>query len=795
MKLTKLLSTYGILFSSCISAFGNPHLRITTSSLPTGTVGQSYSSSLTAQGGLTPYTWSLTTGVLAPLTLSPQGVISGTPLNAGTLSFTVEVKDSRGRTVSRSFDIAITGGGTSPLAITTSSLPSGTEGVAYSAGLNATGGTPPYKWKQSAGSLPPGIALSGSSLTGTPASTGTYSASFQVQDSSATPQTAGSAMMNITVNAPSPSPLTITTTILPSGTVGSSYSAAVAASGGTTPYTWSATGLPPGVNLNSSTGALSGSPTTSGSYSPSFQLKDSSSPALTATSSIGISVAAAPPAQLKVTTASLPAGAQGSPYSATLTASGGTSPYTWTVATGSLPPGVTLSSAGALSGTPTSPGTFAASFQVKDSAASPQTASSSSMNMVIATESSCTLYASASGNDSNSGTSASSPKTFQGAANATQPGSIVCLLAGTYNLSSSFVPPTNGNASAWIVYKAYGNGAVNFDYSGPADASPMFRVNGSYLEFNGFNLNGGGNALDGFYCNGYHHQRFIGNSISNTGGAGIATVNCDYLTADHNLISHNGYMPASTSVPQYYSWTSGISFNSNYWFDTYSGLHNIVSNNIVAGEYDSSGNNTDGNGIIMDLGGNTPPVLILNNVVYGNGGRCIQPNYVQNFWVINNTCYKNDLDSAEPDFPEFGSNGASNGYMINNIAYSWNSGYPAYGEYNSSSNIWYYADMMYGASYNFSYSDSSQFISADPLFVNPPSLSQGGYSTALPASQLGTGLELQSGSPAIGRGIDPTTVSGIPSAILNDLKAHIYSDMNGNSRPQGGPFDLGAYQH
>src|SRR4029077_13851673 len=167
----------------------------------------------------------------------------------------------------------------------------------------------------------------------------------------------------------------------------------------------------------------------------------------------------------------------------------------------------------------------------------------------------------------------------------------------------------------------------------------------------GFNMGESANAPDGFFCRGAHHIRFLNNSISNTGGSGIASINCDYLTADHNLIHHNGYIPSSTAVPGDYSWTSGISFNSNQWFDTYSGFHNIISNNIISGEVDQSPHHTDGNGIILDLSSgfydpstaNTPPALVVNNVVYGNGGRCIVAYVVTNFWIVNNTCYKNNL--------------------------------------------------------------------------------------------------------------------------------------------------------
>src|SRR5436853_295200 len=102
----------------------------------------------------------------------------------------------------------------------------------------------------------------------------------------------------------------------------------------------------------------------------------------------------------------------------------------------------------------------------------------------------CTIYASPSGNDKNSGSDPYSPKTFLGAAAATRPGSLVCLLPGTYDLDSSFTPPQSGAASAWIVYKSCGDGAVNFVWAGSPDASPMFKLGSgpfpsgpSYVEF------------------------------------------------------------------------------------------------------------------------------------------------------------------------------------------------------------------------------------------------------------------------------------------------------------------------
>jgi Bacterial Ig domain len=408
----------------------------------------------------------------------------------------------------------------------------------------------------------------------------------------------------------------------------------------------------------------------------------------------------------------------------------------------------------------------------------------------------CTLFASPSGNNANSGTAPSSPKTFSGAAAATQPGSVVCLLGGTYNLSSTFYPPSSGTPSSWIVYKNYGDAPVNFLWTAGPITQPMFKFgagsfpsNPAYLEFRGLNLDGQNNALDGFFCYGSHHLRFIANSISNTGGSGVGAVSCDYLTSDHNLINHNGYL---------YGWTSGISYNNIPWFDSYPGFHNIISNNIIAGEYDGSTNHTDGNGIILDLGSNTPSSLIINNVVYGNGGRCIQANVVTNFWFVNNTCYKNNLDTSLGNAGSLTTQGSSNGYFINNITLAWQPNNPSYDQEGTNSNIHYYADLYFGSSLNFSYSDPSQFIQADPLFLTPPLFLPailGQYATALAPSLLGNGLTLLPLSPAYNRGIDPSTLSGIPSAIVTDLKTYIYTDINGKPRPQGGGSDLGAYQH
>ena len=141
----------------------------------------------------------------------------------------------------------------------------------------------------------------------------------------------------------------ITTSSLPNGTRGVAYSQTLAASGGTVPYTWIvASGTLPAGLVLSSNGVISGTPTTAGGpISITFQVTDSTS--ATATASLPITING----QLSITTSSLPNGTLGVAYSQTLAASGGMAPYTWTVASGTLPAGLVLSSNGVISGTPT----------------------------------------------------------------------------------------------------------------------------------------------------------------------------------------------------------------------------------------------------------------------------------------------------------------------------------------------------------------------------------------------------------------------------------------------------------
>jgi subtilisin family serine protease len=244
--------------------------------------------------------------------------------------------------------------------VTTTSLPAGAVGAAYSATLQATGGTPPYAWSLDSGSLPSGLTLDTSTgaISGTPTSAGTSSFTAKVTDSA----TQSDAQALSIAVAPPPAP-TVTTTSLPDGTVGVPYSQTLQATGGTPPYTWSLdAALPAGLSLDASTGAISGTPSSAGTSSFTATVTDNATQS--DSQALSITVVVAP---LAITTTTLPSGTIGVPYSTSLAASGGVSPYTWSRISGKLPNGLTLGSSGVISGTPTKRGTYTFTVRVTDS--------------------------------------------------------------------------------------------------------------------------------------------------------------------------------------------------------------------------------------------------------------------------------------------------------------------------------------------------------------------------------------------------------------------------------------------
>jgi parallel beta-helix repeat protein len=253
-------------------------LTITTTSLASGAVGTSYSFALAAQGGVAPYSWQVTSGTL-PTGLQlglDSGVIAGAPRTAGQQTVNIEVEDSGRKRCTRTFTISIASASTTPLSITSGSAPGGTSGSVYSFTLTAKGGTIPYSWSVSSGTLPAGLQLNAGTgvISGTPTAAGTQSAGVTVHDAT---QQSTSETLSISVATKLSTPLSISTTSVPSGSVGAGYSYQLTAQGGSSPYSWSTVSgsLPTGLALDSATGMISGAPSQAGDAVVMFEVRDS----------------------------------------------------------------------------------------------------------------------------------------------------------------------------------------------------------------------------------------------------------------------------------------------------------------------------------------------------------------------------------------------------------------------------------------------------------------------------------------------------------------------------------------
>ena len=361
--------------------------KIKTSSLPNGLFNQSYNQTLQVSGGIAPFTWGVISGGLPTgLTLnSSTGQISGTATATGTFNFTVRVTDAIPQFDTQTLSIVITAP-PAPSITAPGSLPTGTVNAPYPATtLTATGGAPPLTF-QPVG-LPFGLTFTAATATisGTPLSSGKQDVTFTVNDFTLPFNQTGTRTYPLTVNAA----LTIDTTSLPSGCTHQSYSAPLSVSGGIPPYTWTTTttpALPAGLTITpapspSNTATLAGTPTGADSQNHTFTVKDSTTnPAATKSLLLTINDT------LAVTTNSpLPSGQQNTAYTpVTLTACGGTPPYTWsTTVTPPLPDGLSIDTAGTISGTPTVSETDVShTFSVQDSSANP--AATKALNLTIA---------------------------------------------------------------------------------------------------------------------------------------------------------------------------------------------------------------------------------------------------------------------------------------------------------------------------------------------------------------------------------------------------------------------------
>jgi hypothetical protein len=354
----KVTDGIGAFFTKDLSITLNSPLDISTpaGSLTTeATSGAPYTFSLTAAGGSGIYTWSVVTGgggLPSGLNLNPfTGKVTGTPTVPGIFPFTVQVQDTNGNTVIKSFDITVS----DPLLINTTSLPSWTKDApGYTLPIQSQGGKAPYAWTITSGTLPAGLTLGPTTgiISGTPTVATTSSFIVKVTDANGATKTQSLTLLTNPVLS-----ITTTSSNLATATPDALYNQNLSFTGGTSPFVWSVTSgtIPPGLNVDA-LGVISGivdPAAASGPYTFTVQVADVTG----ASTSRSLTINVVSP--LAISSSTLPQGTKGTAYNQTLTATGGRTTYFWSlVAPTVLPPGLTLSSNGLISGTPTTGGTY-----------------------------------------------------------------------------------------------------------------------------------------------------------------------------------------------------------------------------------------------------------------------------------------------------------------------------------------------------------------------------------------------------------------------------------------------------
>jgi len=370
-------------------------IEIITGSLPPASKGEKYSLTFRARGGVVPHRWEMVTGHPPEgLRFDPErGIISGTPEKWETVTFLLRVTGREGRSVEKEFKLEVTSAvqRITDLWIVTESLATAVRGELYNAEFTAADGALPYIWTVSQGDLPPSLSLdSGTGLiSGIPEEAGKFTFTVLVSDN--TGNTARSEF-SLTVDYQL---VYITTGTLEIAVVGSGYQQSIEVTGGTPPYTFQFESgeLPDSLYLDNVSGQILGTISENyfgqGTQEFTFRIKATDqvghydivelkmtvretaepTPLFSPTprpSSSPTPIPSVSPVGFHISTESLPEGIVGENYNTTLSARGGTTPYTWSFQ--NLPQGLSWSDSGTISGIPEVVADYTVEVSVTDAA-------------------------------------------------------------------------------------------------------------------------------------------------------------------------------------------------------------------------------------------------------------------------------------------------------------------------------------------------------------------------------------------------------------------------------------------
>src|SRR5438067_3036255 len=330
----KRILPFVLVLAAAGTALAGPKPVITSPTTATGQVGVAFSYQITASNG--PIISYNATGLPGGLSVNTStGLISGTPTTAGTYSVTISATNSSG---SGSATLTLTIKPPPPV-ITSANTASGTVGVAFSYQITATNNPTSFN----ATGLPAGLTVNTTTglISGTPTTAGTYTVTISATNSGGT----GSATLTLTINPAAP---VITSPLTATGQVGVSFSYQITATNDPTSYQPAA--LPVCLTVNTTTGLISGTPTTAGTYTVTISATNAGG-----TGSATLTLTIKPPAPV-ITSPLTATGQAGVAFSYQITATN--NPTSFNV-TGLLPAGLSVNtSTGLISGTPTTAGIY-----------------------------------------------------------------------------------------------------------------------------------------------------------------------------------------------------------------------------------------------------------------------------------------------------------------------------------------------------------------------------------------------------------------------------------------------------